>query len=92
MTREEFNRKAEAGTLTVGEVLRNREYATAEQLAALTGEAVHVDTEPLHKLTAAARSVVEGFAVVEQVSTEAAVALWAELAEELHEQHQDTEQ
>lgn len=81
MTREEYNRKAEAGTLTVRDVLDNRGFATDEQLAALTGGAVHVDTSMLDKLTEAARHAVEVLDTVEQITTEAAAAQWAALAE-----------
>lgn len=82
MTREEYNRKAEAGTLTVRDVLDNREFATDELLAALTGGAVRVDTAALDKLTEATHAAVEVFDTVEQVNAEAAAALWGELAEE----------
>lgn len=82
MTREEFNRKAEAGTLTVRDVLDNREFATAEQLAALKGGAVRVDTAPLDRLTEDARRVVEDLDAVERDNTEAAAELWAVLAED----------
>lgn len=82
MTREEFNRKAEAGTLTVRDVLDNREFATAEQLAALTGGAVRVDTAALDRLTEDARRVVEDLDAVERANTEDAAELWAVLAED----------
>ena len=35
MTREEYDAKAENGTLSVGDVLDNPEFATAEQVAAI---------------------------------------------------------
>lgn len=82
MTREEFNRKAEAGTLTVRDVLDNREFATDEQLAALTGGAVRVDTAALDRLTEDARRVVEDLAAEERANTEDAAELWAVLAED----------
>ena len=82
MTREEFNRKAEAGTLTVRDVLDNREFATAEQLTALTGGAVRVDTAALDRLTEDARRVVEVLDAVERANTEDAAELWAVLAED----------
>ena len=37
MTREQYERKAADGTLTVGDVLRNSQYATPEQIDAVTG-------------------------------------------------------
>lgn len=82
MTREEFNRKAEAGTLTVRDVLDNREFATDEQLAALKGGAVRVDTAALDRLTEDARRVVEDLAAEERANNEAAAELWAVLAED----------
>lgn len=45
MTREEFNRKAEAGTLTVRDVLDNREFTTAELWAEISEDALGYPTE-----------------------------------------------
>ena len=83
MTREEFNRKAEAGTLTVGDVLRNREYATAEQLAALT------DGPNVDRFRKIGEAIGEGVAQIaddldaeEQAVQAAAVEQWDTLAED----------
>lgn len=83
MTREEFNRKAEAGTLTVGDVLRNREYATAEQLAALT------DGPNVDRFREIGEAIGEGVAQIaddldaeEQAVQAAAVEQWDTLAED----------
>ena len=74
MTREEYDRKAAAGTLTVGDVLRNRDYATPEQLDAVTGfVAVHLDggqlAEPLHRAAAV-------LSAADRISTDTAAACW----------------
>lgn len=80
MTREQFNRKANDGTLTVGDVLRNRAYATAEQLAALTGGAVHLNPDVLANVADVARFCGEVWDADEQGKAEAA-DLWDALAE-----------
>lgn len=92
MTREEFNRKAEAGTLTVRDVLDNREFATAEQLAALTGEAVRIDAAALDKLTEATHRAVEVLDTVERLNTEAAAELWAEISEAAEQNKETTKE
>lgn len=83
MTREEFNRKANDGTLTVGDVLRNREYATAELLAELTGGAVHINPDVLAAIGDAARYLSEMFDEVERGAAEDAADLWGAIAEDV---------
>ena len=76
MTREEFNRKAEAGTLTVRDVLDNREFATAELWA------VRFDAAALDELTEATHRAVEVLDTVDRLNTEADAELWAEISED----------
>lgn len=82
MTREEFNRKAEAGTLTVRDVREHREYATAEQLAALT------DGPNVDRFRKIGEAIGEGVAQIvddldaeEQAVQDAAAEQWDVIAE-----------
>ena len=79
MTREEYDRKAAAGTLTVGDVLRNREHATPEQLDAVTGfVAVHLDAELFAR-------PLQGAAVLtaaDRIATETAAACWGAIPDD----------
>jgi len=80
MNREEFERKAAAGTLTVGDVLRNRAYATPEQLDAVTGfVAVHLNADDMARpLRQAGRLIGEA----DRISTETAAAVWGEIPDD----------
>lgn len=85
MTREEFNRKRDAGTLTVGDVLRNREFATPDLLDALrfdAREAVRFAAETLNNMTAHARQAAEAFDQVDRTAGELAADLWDRIADE----------
>lgn len=85
MTREEYDRKAADGSLTVGDVLRNTRYATPEQLAAATPRpavgpdlAELVDAYP--SVVEAARYIVDLLREREQAENEAAVDAWETLS------------
>lgn len=85
MTREEFNRKRNAGTLTVGDVLNNREFATPELWESLrldAREAVRVAAETFDTMKAHARQAAEGFAEVDRITGELAADLWERIANE----------
>lgn len=77
MTREEFNRKAQAGTLTVGEIRDNLRFATPEQLAA-AGTAPVADV--FDKLTATAQELHGIRADLERLELDVYVAGWESMA------------
>ena len=79
MTREQYDRKAHDGTLTVRDVLDHREFATPEQLAAVTASGLRVDRGPADQLAQSARQVVELSRRLDELDTEVAVAAWQDL-------------
>ena len=79
-TRDTSTRKADA--LTVGDVLENREYATAEMLADLTGGAVHIAADVLDAMRDAALSLSDAFDGLERTTVEVAADLWGAIAED----------
>lgn len=75
MTRQEYDRKTADGTLTVRDVLENREYATAEQLAAVNASGLRLDRGPADLMEQAARLA----RTVEHLETVAALDAWEHL-------------
>lgn len=79
MTRQDYDRKTADGTLTVRDVLENREYATPEQLAAVTASGLSIDRGPADRMEQAARQVREVVRRLDELDTEVAVAAWEHL-------------
>ena len=79
MTREQYDRKTADGTLTVRDVLEHREYATAEQLAAVSPSGLRIDRGPGDRLAQSARQVRELSRRLDELDTEVAVATWQDL-------------
>lgn len=82
MTREEFNRKAEAGTLTVRDVREHREYVTPELLAVLDAapDLARIKTATAEIYGRGVR-IVEDLNEKEQATVEVAAELWDVIAE-----------
>lgn len=80
MTRQEFEQKAADGTLSVADVLKNKEYATEEQLAICTGNTGAISkhiriTRDVYLLASEVSDLLSQFPL--ELETTAAADLWA---------------